>query len=320
MVGLISRKLQTFKKMNIKGSSETTREAFCFELFFQYKPEHKKHIDARFLQWFIGFAEGDCTFHTWIDRGRKRAGFTIDQKDPKVLFWIRENLGFGKVLPCGKGWRFQIWDKQGLFQLFCLFSGNLVLDKRHLHFQKWSTFLVFPLGFSLVLDSFSSFQAKTNSVSGAHLIGLDNAWLSGFWQADGGFHAWGSFSSQKPHIILRASLTQRAEEMTLHKIGILIQGSEKACSKITNGKTTTKYNRLEFASEPCLEKILFYFTTFPLVGDKHIVFLRWKRLWGAREKATKGCSSGVLTEKSITKLKRLISAVKKQNDDIVHTC
>lgn len=304
MVGLISRKLHILKKMNKKGSSETTREAFCFELFFQYKPKHKKNIDARFLEWFIGFSEGDCTFHAWVDRGRKRAGFTIDQKDPKVLFWVREKLGFGKVLPCGTGWRFQVWDKQGLFQLFCLFSGNLVLDKRHLDFQKWSTFLVFPVGFSLVLESSSSFQAKRNSLSGAHLISLSNAWLSGFWQADGGFYAWGSFVSKNPHIILRAYLTQRAEEMTLQKIGLLIQGHEKAFSKITNGKTTTEYNRLEFASESCLEKILFYFTTFPLVGDKHIQFLRWKRLWMARGKE----KNGKRTEKSITKLKRLIGA------------
>jgi hypothetical protein len=311
MIGLISRKLSILLKIKVmtKGSSETTREAFCFDLFFQYKPEQKKNIKSEFLQWFIGFSEGDCTFHTWVDRGRKRAGFTIDQKDPKVLFWIRENLGFGKVLPCTGGWRFQVWDQKGLFLLFCLFSGNIVLDKRHLTFQKWSTFLVFPQGFSVILESCSSFQAKKNSVSGAHLVSLHNAWFSGFWQANGGFSAWGSFLSKTPHIILRTYLTQRSKETALEKIGLFVQGSEKKLVKTTNGKTSTKDSRLEFASESCLETMVGYFTKFPLVGEKHIVFLRWKRVWEARERLKKG--KFVKTEKSLTKLKRLIAAVKK---------
>ena len=54
-----------------KGSSETTREAFCFDLYFRYKPQHKKKTQIRFLEWFIGFSEGDCTFHTWLDKGKK---------------------------------------------------------------------------------------------------------------------------------------------------------------------------------------------------------------------------------------------------------
>lgn len=314
MVGLISRKL-TKKKMNtqkisscFKGSSETTREAFCFQLYFQHKPAHKKTVDVQFLQWFIGFSEGDCTFHAWFDRGRKRAGFTLNQDDPKVLFWIRKKLGFGRVLPCGTGWRFQVWDQDGLFRLFCIFSGNLVLDKRHLDFQKWTAFLPYPPGFSCQLDSASSRQAKENMSAGDQLVGLDNAWLAGFWQADGGFYAWGSFKSQKAHIILRAYVTQRAESKALKKIGILVQKQEKKWYQITNNKTATLYNRLEFASELALETLLPYFKNYPLVGEKHICFLQWKRLWEAREKAKQ--DKLILTEKSIEKVERLIAAVK----------
>lgn len=308
MVGLISRKLKKQKLMT-QGSSETTREAFCFDLFFQHKPEHKKHIDKAFLQWFIGFSEGDGTFHTWYHRKRKRAGFSIDQDDPKVLFWIRKNLGFGRVLPCGPHWRFQVWDQQGLFRLYCLFSGNLVRDKRHLDFQKWTSFLVFPHGFSLTLSTVSCQQMKRNLESGSHLIQLNNAWLSGFWLADGGFYAWGSFETQRPHIILKAYLTQGGEEAALQRIGFLVQGFDKRLSTITNGKTKRLYNRLELASVSSLERLLDYFTKFPLVGEKHIVFLRWKRVWGARERLKE--KDVILTEKSKIKLQHLIAGVKK---------
>lgn len=49
-------------------SSETTREAplnksFCFNAYFTYfKPEHIKSNNYRFLEWFIGFSEGDGSF------------------------------------------------------------------------------------------------------------------------------------------------------------------------------------------------------------------------------------------------------------------
>lgn len=326
MVGLISRKLRKKKiKMNtkkifsLKGSSETTREAFCFDFYLKHKPAHKKNIDIRFLQWFIGFSEGDCNFHTWFERGRKRAGFTLNQDDPKVLFWIRKKLGFGRVLPCGNGWCFQVWDQDGLFRLFCIFSGNLVLDKKYLEFQKWTAFLTYPPGFSYELDSASSQQAKENMNSGNQLIGLNNAWLSGFWQANGGFYAWGCFKSQKIHIVLRAYVIQRVENNALQRIGILIQKQEKKWYRITNNKTMTQYNRLEFASELALETLLKYFKKYPVVGKKHICFLQWKRLWEAREKAKQSYANQIylddkliLTEKSKEKLERLVAAVRKQ--------
>jgi hypothetical protein len=102
---------------------------------------------------------------------------------------IRQNLGFGRVLECKNEWRFQVWDREGLVRLFCIFYGNIVLDKRHLQFEKWSTFIVFPPTFCI--PNKSLFKAEKNKFSGTHLISLDNGWISGFWQADGGFYAWG---------------------------------------------------------------------------------------------------------------------------------
>ena len=299
---------------NKRGSSETTREAFCFDLYFQYKPQHKNIIKIQFLEWFIGFSEGDCTFHTWVDRGKKRAGFTIDQQDCKVLYWIKKELGFGRVLACKKGWRFQVWDKRGLLRLYCIFYGNLVLNKRHLKFQKYTNFLIFPTDFSIPITSCN--QAAKNTLSGSNFISLDNAWLAGFWQADGGFYAWAKFDLT--HIILRAYITQKAEAAALQQIAIVIHGNEKTplgvrfyrtLSILENKKTKTQYNRVEFASQACLLQIFFYFKKFVLVGEKKRTFLRWKRIWEIREKIKN--NEIIVTEKSIRKLKRLISATKK---------
>lgn len=297
----------------IKESSETTREAFCFNLYFTYKPQHKKKLQRSFLEWFIGFSEGDCTFHTWVDKKKKRAGFTIDQQDPKVLYCIKQQLGFGRVLPYKNGWRFQIWDTDGLIRLFCLFYGNLVLDKRHLKFQKWMTFIRFPNDFFISEISLKHFEK--NMVSGTRFISLDNAWLSGFWQAAGGFYVYGGGEIRNPRldswsrIILRMYVTQRAEKSTLNQIAITISGKNKNISTLCNGKTGTRYNRLDFASQACLIEFFSYFEKFSLVGEKHRTFLRCKRIWEIREKIKN--NDFPVTEKSIKKLKRLIAATKK---------
>jgi hypothetical protein len=51
------------------GSSETTREAplfkksqFDFSLYFKTLSQTIKITDVKFLQWFIGFSEGDGSF------------------------------------------------------------------------------------------------------------------------------------------------------------------------------------------------------------------------------------------------------------------
>lgn len=77
---------------NCIGSSETTREppfsfySFDFTNYIKYhRPEHKCQEDIsitiNFLEWFIGFAEGDGCFESWLEESRPGLSFTIVQKD-----------------------------------------------------------------------------------------------------------------------------------------------------------------------------------------------------------------------------------------------
>ena len=71
------------------GSSETIREAPQLIELSDYesfgKPDHIKKIDRSFLEWFIGFSEGDASFV------KDQLAFVINQKDPKLLFRIKKN-------------------------------------------------------------------------------------------------------------------------------------------------------------------------------------------------------------------------------------
>lgn len=292
-----------------KGSSETTREAFCFDLYKKNKPKHilLSKIRNSFLEWFIGFSEGDGAFSTWFDGRGKRAAFVIEQKDPKILFRIRTELGFGKVAQYGRGYyRYSVYDNETLIKLYCLFAGNLVLNKRNLAFEKWTTYLKFPEDFSISKEYLQHIQK--NNYSGAMAIKCNNGWLSGFWDADGGFYANADYTRRLPNIILRAYVTQLGEIEVLQEIANVIEGKRKNLHTLTNNVSLKRYNRLELASNNCIVTLLSYFQRYKLVGPKNIIFGRWKRLYEMREKIRN--EDLEMSEKSLKKLKKLIESTK----------
>ena len=168
------------------GSSETTREAplekkytlaattFDFTVYFNhFKPQHIKANDSTFLEWFVGFAEGDGSFV----RSNKRCYFFLAQKDIKILYKIKANLGFGQVLKYTQNnktyGRYVVQDQKNCERLAYIFNGNLILNKTNVRFQLWiKGFNILPL-------------KKLPNES----IRLDNAWLSGFIDAEGCFYA-----------------------------------------------------------------------------------------------------------------------------------
>ncbi len=102
-------------------ASETLREAsFYFNAF--YKQHH--YIDHSWLQWFIGFAEGDGAL--LIDKN-DRISFVITQNESKILYHIKDILGFGNVtfdLNANTS-RYKVLDNSALFKLAILFNDNL---------------------------------------------------------------------------------------------------------------------------------------------------------------------------------------------------
>ncbi len=120
--------------MNKIGSSETIRKTtLCFTEYKQNRVSHKKSINKSFLEWFIGFAEGDGSFLV----SNERLFFIINQKEEKVLYYIRSNLGFGKVSTYTSYSRYIVADRKSIDRLIYLFNGNLLLDKTNARFVLW---------------------------------------------------------------------------------------------------------------------------------------------------------------------------------------
>lgn len=122
----------------LQSSSETNTRSplpFNFDNVSPLLPQHIKRYDQSFLEWFVGFAEGDGCFG--INFTNHRISFLINQKDPRVLRFIRTRLGFGSVRSYGGYFRYSVTKREQLLLLAAIFSGNLALEKTRARFLVW---------------------------------------------------------------------------------------------------------------------------------------------------------------------------------------
>ena len=298
------------KNINKDDSSETIREKviteFNFINYIKNKPQHIKEINIHFLEWFIGFFEAEGSFCSWFDGKKNRCQIEISQKDPKLMFKIKKNLGFGNVTQFSKNkkfyWRYSTSKKDFLisfiYLFIYLFNGNLVSNHKKKMFEK------FVQNFNKIYNmNFFIFQKNLQP-------SLNNAWLSGFLEGDGGFYVTYNNiiktnidGSQVYNFKMRFYIIQKNEEKLLIKIKEIF-GIPSNIYQIHNGHTSDKYNRLETHQLKCHLLIVTYLDKFPFLGKRNITFFCWKRLLNYR------INKYPITEKSIFKLKCLILAIK----------
>lgn len=57
----------------------------------------KREIPAETRAYIAGFFDGEGCLVSSIDKGRGRLRISISQKNPEVIFWLRETLGYGNA-------------------------------------------------------------------------------------------------------------------------------------------------------------------------------------------------------------------------------
>lgn len=279
----------------VNRSKKHTVTSFDFTDFYKIAPMHiQAHLKPAFLEWFIGFAEGDGTFY--IKREKKQRPkliFEICQKDPKTIYYLRKILGFGTVNKWTRNseeyWVYKIASKENVKRLICLFNGNLVLTKRKVQFKKWvkaaSYLKCLPSNFKQ--KSFSRFVKVSN----------ETGWLAGFIDAEGCFYATFSTpangSKMSKTIRQKFHLTQKNiyDEIKVLETILRIFKSKAKVQHIYNKRKSsfepkyeTNYCRIELSSLLSHLYIIKYLKQFPLQTNKHINSLRWARVVQARQK------------------------------------
>lgn len=242
---------------------------------FDFTPFYKKfktHLpdenppSENFLAWLIGFSEGEGSF---IVNNRGDLAFVITQStiDVKVLEFIKETLGFGKVISQSLHTsRYVTQSKVEIDIIISLFNGNLILPSKQKSFEK------FIKGFN---DWVAKGRIRLDAVELKHssiLPSLNNSWLAGFTDGEGCFtcsigkHRGFSYNfniSQKWDINLKV----------LEHLCILFKGGIVSKHSIDN-----TYEFRIGGVKNC-KNIFFYYDSYKLYTKKSISYTLWKEMY-----------------------------------------
>ena len=334
------------EKTNPNVSSETIRKApfFCFEDFYNYgHGHHIPRITESFLEWFIGFFEGNGSlsytqkrvYHrvrygkSYTDIVCERLHFSVCHTERHIIEKIAITFGFGRVVHFtqqGKTYcRWTLDSKKSLSNMAYLLSGNLIFAIRQQQFLDWVR-----VGQSKGMLKTLGEKAWSSSVD------LNNAWLSGFIDAEGCFYAsccpqalktqiaqlprmkkhWSqqhyqlfeSISHSKIQLKQKFTLTQLSTHQSnaifqnilfLFKATTMIFFKNQSIKKLSSNQ----YVRIELSSLVSHSIIIDYLGKYPLKTLKHVSFTRWKRVYIRRKDGVN------LTPKATKRLYRLIKAI-----------
>lgn len=156
-------------------------DAFYKEYEKQYPNNKKPSKD--FLDWFIGFWEGDGSINIPTFNNLSFV-ITQDIKDLHILKYIKDILGFGSVITQGTTtYRYTTQSVQNYYLMLLLLNGNIILPSKKNRIKE-------------AIDAFNKrLNNKNNHIVVAFvqyidyniLPSLNNSWLTGFVDAEGCF-------------------------------------------------------------------------------------------------------------------------------------
>ncbi len=130
-------------------------------------------FDVKFLEWFIGFVEGDGSFV--VSGGKCVFSIHLHIVDLPLLYLIQNQLNMGNVYFKKNSATFIIKANKDIATLIEIFNGNIFLNKRQLQFSKWVD--------NYNIKNKTNIEIKQNQFYPS----LNHGWLSGFIDAEGSF-------------------------------------------------------------------------------------------------------------------------------------
>ena len=276
------------------GTSETACEiTFQFLEYSKNKSEHKSKINQQFLEWFIGFTEGDGSFV--ISKNKVYFDITQNLQDIQVLYYIKKELGFGKVIIRNEPHRnvgvFYVTSENNFYKLITIFNGNLCSNYKKEQFKQWLS--VFNTQYNRNVELTQSVVKPS----------LNTAWLSGFIDAEGSFtgrvkYCRTSRLKRAPHLTF--SLSQKEFSILFNIRELFLPDAKNAAlrelplewckssvikiTKIPNSPKNLRYDKswdgwqLHISSFVKLKKVRNYINLYNLKTKKNLSFLRWSKI------------------------------------------
>lgn len=253
---------------NNKLNYSTILTTFNFTNFYlkfaNYLPNNTPPSE-KFLTWLIGFTEGEGLF---IVNNRGNLSFVIIQNnnDIQILDFIKETLGFGKVIAQSKlTSRYVTQSKKEIEILINLFNNNLVLPSKKIKFEK------FVEGFNIWI---SKGRINLNPIvfrDSIILPSLDNSWLAGFTDGEGCFTC--SIGKDKG-FSFNYNISQKWEQnkVVLQHLCTLFKGG------IVSKHSVENVNEFRIGGLQNCKNVFSYFDTYTLLTKKSASYILWKKI------------------------------------------
>lgn len=250
--------LSSFKNLSF------SKDNFFFEEFYlKYKELKPRNSvpDKKFLEWFVGFFEGDGSFII-LKRGDISIVVTQSSKDIQILNYIKNNLNIGNVILQSKKditHRWVVHKRRDIYLLSLIFNGNLVLPTRY---GKFIIFLA-KLNEKLLKNNEPIIILKNY----CKLPTLNDYWLSGFTDAEGCFCIY--INKNTPVILYELSQKHIINKYVLdHILNLfIIKYNKPDIGKISPHFKEDNWELLIRGTDNCT-LILNYFKEYPLLSDK----------------------------------------------------
>lgn len=226
-----------------------------------------------FLQWFIGFSEGEGSF---ILAKRGDLAFVVTQStlDVQVLNYIKANLGFGNVIKQSSKQNthiFVIQDFKNLYLICLLFNGNMVFPTRYARFL---TFLSFFNEKLLKKQLFETIFPINSYISPS----LDDAWITGITDGEGCFTV--SFLINSYAYRFRFILIKKWEvnkSVLMHILNLFSLNLNKQSGSVVKHSVPNVWECRINGVKNC--QLLFsYFDKYTLISKKKISYNIWKNV------------------------------------------
>lgn len=236
----------------------------------EYYPNIKEPTN-KFLEWFVGFTEGEGSF-ILVKRGDLSFVITQSTQDVQILNYIRDNLGFGKVIVQSKKFnthRFIIQDFKSLHLICLIFNGNMVFPSRQARFLTFLSFFNERL-----------LKKNLNTITPLNICvipSLKDWWLTGITDGEGCFSC--SLLSNSSAFRYRFILTQKWEANKYVLEHILKIFNEYSIEGSITPHSAKNVWELRINGLTNCKGLFIYFDTYNLLSKKKQSYLKWKSLY-----------------------------------------
>ena len=268
---------------NYEVTSETECDiTFKFNNYLNQKVQHKKKINKLFLEWFIGITEGKGSFI--VLNNKIYFDISVSIKDIQVIYYIRKELGFGKVRikdlghqdPSDTGGTvsFYVTSKDNFTRLVSLFNGNLCTVNKKQDFKNW-------------LKIYNNqYSKEIVFIDRVIKPSLNTGWLSGYIDAlgprEGNFTSLTAkraqrqnkeFNSKTFYLKFSILAEDKKEFYILNDISVILNSIKNIKHKDREGwiLSISSFNKLKL--------IVNYLKRYPLKTQKSLAFTVWCKIY-----------------------------------------